>query len=43
MLRCCSTVSAIALLFAIPSFARADFLFRTFGPNDCDAPLALDQ
>jgi hypothetical protein len=34
MLRYCSTLSAALLLFTIPSLARADFLFSTFGPGD---------
>jgi hypothetical protein len=34
MLRYCSTLSAIALLLTIPSLARADILFSTFGPGD---------
>jgi hypothetical protein len=34
MLRYCSTLCAVALLFTIPSLARADILFSTFGPND---------
>jgi hypothetical protein len=34
MLRYWSTLCAVALLLTIPSLARADILFSTFGPND---------
>jgi PEP-CTERM motif len=34
MLRYCSTLSAVAFLLTIPSLARADILFSTFGPGD---------